>query len=194
MKGRAALVDLISNVYTTKETGSICSFIDYAINKETNGRSLGLKMSDAVSGSLTVNLSSVNIEGQTAKAVFDIRYPVTVSGNRVLKQFKKVAKISDLKVTVLNHEEPLYADKDSKLVKLLSDAYESVTGEKAELYSTGGGTYARMLGGHGVAFGPAFKNDDVRMHNADESMDKENFFKHAQICLEAMYRMFTDGE
>ena len=53
---------------------------------------------------------------------------------------------------------------------------------------------ARMLGGHGVAFGPAFKNDDVRMHNADESMDKENFFKHAQICLEAMYRMFTDGE
>ena len=190
----AALVDLISNVYTTKETGSSCSFSDYAINKETNGRSLGLKMSDAVSGSLTVNLSSVNIEGQTAKAVFDIRYPVTVSGNRVLKQFKKVAKISDLKVTVLNHEEPLYADKDSKLVKLLSDAYESVTGEKAELYSTGGGTYARMLGGNGVAFGPAFKNDDVRMHNADESMDKENFFKHAQICLEAMYRMFTDGE
>ena len=48
-----------------------------------------------------------------------------------------------------------------------------------------------MLGGNGVAFGPAFKNDDVRMHNADESMDKENFFKHAQICLEAMYRMFT---
>ena len=47
---------------------------------------------------------------------------------------------------------------------------------------------------NGVAFGPAFKNDDVRMHNADESMDKENFFKHAQICLEAMYRMFTDGE
>ena len=130
---------------------------------------------------------SATVEGGVTKSG-------AVSGNRVLKQFKKVAKISDLKVTVLNHEEPLYADKDSKLVKLLSDAYESVTGEKAELYSTGGGTYARMLGGHGVAFGPAFKNDDVRMHNADESMDKENFFKHAQICLEAMYRMFTDGE
>ena len=49
-------------------------------------------------------------------------------------------------------------------------------------------------GGNGGAFGPSFKNADVRMHNADESMDKENFFKHAQICLEAMYRMFTDGE
>ena len=33
-----------------------------------------------------------------------------------------------------------------------------------------------MLGGHGVAFGPAFKNDDVRMHNADESMDNETHY------------------
>lgn len=125
----------------------------------------------------------MNIEGQTAKAVFDIRYPVTVSGNRVLKQFKKVAKISDLKVTVLNHEEPLYADKDSKLVKLLSDAYESVTGEKAELYSTGGGTYARMLGGHGVAFGPAFKNDDVRMHNATKVWIRRTFLNTLRFAL-----------
>lgn len=40
-----------------------------------------------------------------------------------------------------------------------------------------------MLGGHGVAFGPAFKNDDVRMHNADESMDKENFLNTLRFAL-----------
>ena len=51
-----------------------------------------------------------------------------------------------------------------------------------------------MLVVKGVEFFTELKNDDVRIHNADESMDKENFFKHAQICLEAMYRMFTDGE
>ena len=59
------------------------------------------------------------------------------------------------------------------------------------LYTTGGGTYARQLGGRGVAFGPHFPGDPINMHNADESMDKENFFKHAQICLEAMYRLYT---
>lgn len=187
----AALVDLISNAYQTTEIGSICSFIDYAINKETNGRSLGIKMSDAVSGSLTVNLGSVHIEGDEAYATIDIRYPVTVKGDNVLKQFKKVARISDLSVDVLHHEKPLYVSKDSELVNVLSDAYESVMGEKPQLYSTGGGTYARKLGGKGVAFGPAFSDDDVRMHNADESINEENFFKHSQICLEAMYRMFT---
>ena len=186
-----ALIDLIANAYQTDEIGSICSFIDYAVNKETNGRSLGIKMSDAVSGALTVNVGSVDIEGETANATFDIRYPVTVRGEQILKQFKTVAKNSDLRVDVIHHETPLYIKKDSELIKTLSDAYESVTGEKAELYSTGGGTYARKLGGRGVAFGPAFKDDDVHMHNADESIDINNFFKHAQICLEAMYRLFT---
>ena len=186
-----ALIDLIANAYQTDEIGSICSFINYAVNKETNGRSLGIKMSDAVSGALTVNVGSVDIEGETANATFDIRYPVTVKGEQILKQFKTVAKNSDLRVDVIHHEPPLYIKKDSELIKTLSDAYESVTGEKAELYSTGGGTYARKLGGRGVAFGPAFKDDDVHMHNADESVDINNFFKHAQICLEAMYRLFT---
>lgn len=186
-----ALIDLIANAYQTDEIGSICSFIDYAVNKEKNGRSLGIKMSDAVSGALTVNVGSVDIEGETANATFDIRYPVTVKGEQILKQIKTVAVNSDLRVDVIHHEPPLYIKKDSELIKTLSDAYESVTGEKAELYSTGGGTYARKLGGRGVAFGPAFKDDDVHMHNADESIDINNFFKHAQICLEAMYRLFT---
>lgn len=187
----ANLVELISNAYDVPEIGLVCSFIDYSINNETNGRSLGLKMSDSVSGSLTVNLSAVHIEDDKAYAQFDVRYPVTVNGDTVIKQFKKAAKISGLKAEVLNHEKPLYVKKDTQLVGLLSDAYEAIVGEKPELYSTGGGTYARKLGGNGVAFGPNFKTDDIRMHNADESVDENNFFTHAQICLEAMYRLYT---
>lgn len=187
----AALVDIIADTFDKNEIGSLCNFIDYAINKETNGRSLGLKMSDYVSGALSVNLASLNIDDEYAKAQFDIRYPVTVSGEDVLAQFEKVAKRSDLEIKVINHEKPLYVEKESKLISILSEAYESVTGEKAELYSTGGGTYARKLNNNGVAFGPNFKGDDIRMHNSDESVDENNFFLHAQICLEAMYRLFT---
>lgn len=187
----AELIDLISNAYEADQIGSICSFIDYAINKETNGRSLGLKMSDSASGALTVNLGVVHIEGETAKAQFDIRYPVTVSGESVIKQFCRVAENSKLRVETLHHEPPLYVERESELIGILSEAYEAVTGEKPLIYSTGGGTYARKLGGRGVAFGPNFRNDEINMHNADESVDKENFLKHCQICLEAMYRLYT---
>lgn len=187
----AALVDIIADAFDKDGLGSLCNFIDYAVNKETNGRSLGLKMRDCVSGELSVNLSSLNIDDEYAKAQFDIRYPVTVSGNSVLSQFEKVAKRSNLDIKVINHVAPLYVEKDSELITVLSEAYESVVGEKPELYTTGGGTYARKLNNKGVAFGPNFKNDEVRMHNSDESVDEGNFFLHAQICLEAIYRLFT---
>ena len=187
----AALIDLITHAYDVYEIGALSSFIDYAINCETNGRSLGLKMSDAVSGALTVNLGNVHIEGTEARAQFDIRYPVTVNGDYVLRQFRSVAENNHLTVRVLHHDRPLYVEKDSELVRLLADAYKTVTGEDAPLYTTGGGTYARKLGGKGVAFGPNFKDDDIRMHNADESVDKENFLRHMQICFEALYRLYT---
>ena len=185
------LIDLVTNAYDVHDIGQLCSFIDYALNCETNGRSLGLKMSDSVSGALTVNLGIVHIEGDTAEAYFDIRYPVTVNGDFVLRQFKAVAEYSGLKVDVVHHDRPLYVEKDSPLIRELSAAYEAVTGEQPTLYATGGGTYARKLGGKGVAFGPHFAGDPINMHNADESIDKENFFKHAQICLEALYRLFN---
>ncbi|SCX08274.1 succinyl-diaminopimelate desuccinylase [Ruminococcaceae bacterium P7] len=187
----AALIDLITHAYDVYEIGALSSFIDYAINCETNGRSLGLKMSDAVSGALTVNLGNVHIEGTEARAQFDIRYPVTVNGDYVLRQFRSVAENNHLTVRVLHHDRPLYVEKDSELVRLLADAYRTVTGEDAPLYTTGGGTYARKLGGKGVAFGPNFRDDDIRMHNADESVDKENFLRHMQICFEALYRLYT---
>lgn len=188
----AALIDLITHAYDVEDIGILCSFIDYALNCETNGRSFGIKMSDSVSGSLTVNLGIVHIEDGTAKAEFDIRYPVTVNGDYIIRQFMNVAERSGVNARVTHHERPLYMDKDSELIRLLSEAYKSVTGEEAEIYSTGGGTYARKLGGRGVAFGPNFKGDEINMHNADESVDKENFLKHMQICLEAMYRLYME--
>lgn len=186
----AALVELLAKAYTSTEIGTICDFIDIALGNETDGCSLGLKTHCSISGDLTVNLGYIHIEGNEARAAFDIRYPVSITGGSVYRQFRYAAKHNKLDVKVLNHEKPLYIEKDSELVKLLSNAYKAVTGEEPELYTTGGGTYARKLGGKGLAFGPAFKDDEVNMHNADESIDKEKFFTHAQICLEAMYRMY----
>lgn len=186
----AALIELLAKAYAANEIGAICDFINIAYGNETDGCSLGLKTHCSISGDLTVNLGYIHIEGDEARAAFDIRYPVSVTGGSVYRQFRYAAKHNKLNVKILNHEKPLYIEKDSELVKLLSGAYKAVTGENPELYTTGGGTYARKLGGKGLAFGPAFKDDEVNMHNANESIDKEKFFTHAQICLEAMYRMY----
>ena len=92
---------------------------------------------------------------------------------------------------LLSDEPPLYLPKDGPLVQLLSGAYEDMTGEKCEIFSMGGGTYARQMGGNGVAFGASFNEDESNAHNCNECLNLEHYRKHAQICLEAMYRMFT---
>lgn len=187
----SALAELLNGELDGDEAGSLCGFIGYALRDETDGTSLGLKMRDFVSGDLSCNLGKIRLNDSKAYLTLDIRYPVTMNGMKIFKQVKKSAEINELNVEIIHHEPPLYLPKDSEVVALLSQSYEEVTGEKPELYSTGGGTYARKLNGKGVAFGPAFKDDNVNMHNADESVDEENFFKHAQICLQAMYNMYT---
>lgn len=186
------LIDLLAKHFSHSDLGSICTFIDYAINNETDGRSLGIKMCDAVSGPLTVNVGTVKIIDDKSELTLDIRYPVTINGDGILYRVTKSAELENLEVKVLNHSRPLYIEKNSKILSLLSSAYETVMNEKPKLYTTGGGTYARKLGGNGVAFGPAFADDETNMHNANESIDEEKFFKHAEICLEAMYKMFTE--
>ena len=101
--------------------------------------------------------------------------------------------MENIHVKVLSHLEPLYLDESSDIIKLLSESYESVMGEKPSIYTTGGGTYARKLGGNGVAFGPIFEGEVSNIHNANECVNVDLFFKHAQICLESMYNLYTKG-
>lgn len=185
----AALVGLLSSTFGHDCVGNLCAFIDSSIGMETNGRSMGIKMRDSVSGSLSVTLSKLSIVENESKAVLDVRYPVTVKGEVVHYQITSVAKKEGLNVRVLHHQKPLSIDENAEIIDILKTAYKDVMGEEPQLYTTGGGTYARTLGGKGVAFGPVFQNDESNMHDNDESLDEENFFRHFRICLQAMNGM-----
>lgn len=185
------LIDLLTSNFSLPSLGSICSFIESCIGLDTSGVKMGIKMRDRESGPLTVNVGTVHIDEGYATCTVDIRYPVTMNGENILNQVKKAASNENLHVKVLKHSLPLYVAEDSELIALLSDSYEAIMNEKPDIYSTGGGTYARVLQGKGVAFGPVFKDEVSNIHNANECINVEKFFEHAQICLEAMYRMFT---
>lgn len=153
---------------------------------------MGLKMRDAASGDLTINVGTVRIGENGASATLDIRYPVTVNGKDIIDRVFSAAKYEGLNFRIIKHEKPVYFEKDSKLVNLLSEAYKDIMGEYPNLYTTGGGTYAKTLGGKGLAFGGVFPGDECGLHQANESIDAEKFFLHAQICLEAMYKMAAE--
>ncbi len=185
------LIDLLTSNFAHSVLGDIISFIDCKISTETNGNSMGIKMRDSASGALTLNVGTVNIDETYARATLDVRYPATMNGSNILERIRTLAQLEGITVKTLSHKKPLNIDESNPLIPLLNSAYKDVMGEDATIYSTGGGTYARTLHNRGVAFGPTFKGDVTNIHDANESIDKENFFKHAQICLEAMYKMMN---
>lgn len=185
------LIDLLASNFNLQTLGNLCSFISTNIRLESDGTSMGMKMRDSQSGELTLCLSTICIDETHAKAAIDIRYPVTFGGKELIRRVKKAAEYENVDVKVLSHTLPLCLDDTKPVIGILKDAYTEIMGEAPLMYSTGGGTYARKLGGNGVAFGPVFPGEDARLHNSNEGINEENFWKHAQICLEAMYRMFT---
>ncbi len=192
-KGKNAAIELIMILKNYTNIGHLLNFAADKISDKTDGQSLGIKTEDKPSGGLTCNLGKVRINENENYFTLDIRYPVTKNGEDILKKIRNEAASFNLTVDIIHHAEPLYLPENSEIIKLLSSAYKDITDEKPGLYSTGGGTYARMLGGKGVAFGPAFKDDEVNMHNADESIDEEKFFLHAKICMQAIYKMYTNN-
>ncbi len=169
--------------------GSLCSFLDDAVGLETDGCSLGIRCRDELSGALSVNVGVVEIDEQQCHAALDVRYPVTADSAEIFRKIRTRASYDGLMTKLICHEPPLSMPVEAPIIQILKEAYQAVMGEEPVLYATGGGTYARTLKNHGVAFGPVFADDPAKIHEPNESIGQEHFWQHAQICLEAVYRM-----
>lgn len=185
------LIKLLADVFGTERLGTFFHFIHERIGLTCDGSLLQVAMSDEPSGSLTFNLGLVHADAKECSLVVDIRYPATKQGSAISNAIEKAVKEYGLSFTLLSDNAPLYLPKESKLITLLSGAYRDMTGKECDIYSMGGGTYARQMHGKGVAFGPGFPGEESHEHDVNERIDLEHFKLHAKICLEAMYRMLT---
>ena len=187
------LLALLFEVFTQEQLCTLPAFLQKHIGVELDGSSMGIQQQDAESGPLTLNLGLVHADASLCTAAIDIRYPVTTDGAALIETIQKTARAEDVFSEEGGHMKPLFLPEDRPFIALLQNAYKAFMGEPAPLYSTGGGTYARELGGKGVAFGPFFPDEpDRRLHNTNENIDIDRFMLHAQICLEAMYHMAVD--
>lgn len=185
----ANLIELLYSVFDTR-LGSFFTWIHDAIGLTYDGSLYGVSCADEVSGPLTFNLGLVHADAEGANFTVDIRYPATQKGSDIIAILRERTEKAGLLFHLLYNDEPLYLPKESSLIRLLSGAYEDITGMPCILYSMGGGTYARQMFGKGVAFGASFPGFSSHAHDCNERASIENLKLHAQICLEAMYRMF----
>jgi len=185
----SALLDFLSNLELSKTR--LQEFVEKVSSKigyETDGNSLGIAGRDKITGPLSVNFGTLRYDGEKIEGVINIRYPVFFNEKRIKAQIEEA--LGGLKIEREHHHDPLYVSPDSELVKLLVNVYEKVTGEKAQLHTIGGGTYARAVP-NAVAFGPLFPGREETEHQPDERVLVDDLVMMARIYAQLFHRILT---
>ena len=153
------------------------------------GKKLGVDYRDAEMGDLTNNFGVIIAEKGQYQIHLNLRYPNGVSFDQVVSTLSEKCKPYGAKVTVDKHQQLLYKDPNSDLVKKLMSVYVKHTGDQnAKPINIGGGTFARAMP-NCVAFGPHFLDKPTYIHQKNEFIGIDELILATIIYTEALYEL-----
>lgn len=162
------------------ELKAVVDMLAGRLGMEYDGSSLGIAMSDELSGPLTVNLGVIRKEGERVQVKLNYRYPVTRRFEECGPKVRAAFEEAGFRRSHILHKEALYMPADSPLVSRLMRVYAQYTGRQDPPKCIGGGTYAKMIP-NTLAFGPVFPGDEVREHKPDEYMELSRLMDNTKI-------------
>lgn len=122
----------------------------------------------------------------------DCRYPTTSSGQDIVAQL--TGNWGELaEIHVLSDSKPFYMSLDNPAVQACVDTYNAVTGEQAQPYTIGGGTYARHFP-NAVSFGPEHPERPAPdfagpIHGVDEAANIDWLMEALKIYILALIEL-----
>lgn len=191
-KGVNAIMQLISLLATFDlPKDDIRDFIDYLdryIGMEVNGESLGCGLEDEVSGKLSLNVGVIKLDEKSAYVTINARHPVTNKYEDMMMPIEESIENTDIEITNITYQKPLYFDPNNQLVKTLQKVYNEQTNNEAALISIGGGTYAKEMPNI-LAFGPIFPGKPDLDHQPNEYIEIEDLALNCKIYANAIYEL-----
>lgn len=159
------------------------------IGWNVNGKLSGCAFEDEKSGKLSMNAGMLHTDDKNVTLSLDIRCPIDVDSNEVVKAIESHASKYNIKVKRTLWKPPIYLDKNGPVIKTLLNTYKEITGDdKAEAKTIGGGTYARAMKNI-IAFGASFPGHESTEHMKDEYILKEDFILNRKIYKKALERL-----
>jgi succinyl-diaminopimelate desuccinylase len=192
-KGVNAVSLLLEFLYSLSLPGELGEFFDFThnfIGLDFNGEKLGIYSEDKISGKFVFNLGVIGGNDNEIFLEMNMRYPVTHTYEEFIDIFKAKMNSGKMEEIYLRHKKSLYVSPETPFIKKLQKVYEEKTGDKADLVSIGGGTYAKALD-NVVAFGPIFRGQPMVEHKPDEYIKIDELIKNVQIMAAAIYELAT---
>lgn len=162
------------------------------IHSDYTGTVAGIDAKDDIFKPLTAVSGIIGTEDGHFFQSLDCRYPTTTSGEQIrLKLEQEMGDV--LHVSMYRDTPPFYMSLDKPEVQACLAAYNEVTGENAEPYTIGGGTYARDFP-NAVSFGPEHPERPQPdwagpIHGVDEAASIEFFREALKIYILALLKL-----
>jgi succinyl-diaminopimelate desuccinylase len=180
------LANFLSEADIDPSSKDYFTFINNYFYEDSRGKNLGINYEDDITGPLTINVGKIRYHYQNGGSIgLNMRYPVTFQLEDAKSKLENLVQAHNLSIENFSDSKPHHVSKDHVLVKTLQKVYEEQTGDKGELLSIGGGTYARSLES-GVAFGALFPGRADVAHQKDEYMFVEDLLKATAIYAQAI--------
>lgn len=142
---------------------------------------------DNLSSNIMVTYKDVYKDDDNLVLDFKVKYDFNYTLEDVINEVKKSIS-TDINIETILNFNPVYFDKESKLVKSLQVAYEKVTNLDGTPVTTNGGTYAKVMPNI-VPFGPSFPGQKGIAHNKDEYMSIDDIILNTKIFANAIYEL-----
>jgi succinyl-diaminopimelate desuccinylase len=183
------MADFLSQLNLDGNSEKFFQFVSKYLGKDSRGKELGVAYTDDITGDLTINVGKLSYSVENGgRAGLNMRYPVTTNLEKTKGILNGLLEEEGLVIENFSNSNPHHVDEKDFLIQTLKKVYEEQTGEKAELISIGGGTYARSLKS-GVAFGPLFPGRPDIAHQKDEYMIIEDLLRATAIYAQAIYEL-----
>ena len=180
------LAEFFSKINIDRKANHYFQFTTRYFKGDSRGNRLGIAYRDDITGDLTINVGKLMYtQKDGGRLGLNVRYPVTNKMDDTIEKLEALIKDESFVIENFSDSKPHHVDENDKLIQTLKKVYEEQTGEKAELLSIGGGTYARSLKS-GVAFGPLFPGREDIAHQKDEYIYIEDLLKATAIYAQAI--------
>ena len=183
--GVNAINYLFEGLYVAGYKDDYVEFFHKFIGLDLHGERIGFESLRDEATDASCNIGVISIKDGIISASVDMRFPIETHVKNC-KELWDTVKTENCCFEFEEGIEPLFFRKDSPMIKALLKAYQDVTGDlESEMKAIGGGTYAKDVSNI-IAFGCGFEKDKDNIHNANESMDIDNFKKQVLIYIEAI--------
>ena len=185
-----AMLELLSSMKCADSEGfkKLCAVSRLFPHNDHLGEGLGVKMSDELSGSLSMSFTMFEYSTTHLSGTFDSRSPICANDENFTEVVRANMAKEGLTLGTADSDKlnpAHHVSADSDFVRTLLKCYEEYTGLKGECLAIGGGTYVHHLE-NGVAFGCSMPGTENNMHGNDEFAVVDELITSAKIFTQVI--------